>query len=87
MANVIIKVPQIQVIETTDHKNNPVAYLEVLGQKILFARQGILNSLGADDWEEVFQAHLAGLLADLLLQRAGGALEGWTKTSPTGREV
>lgn len=87
MPRITIDVPQLRVVRSMDIKGNPVAYLELMGQPVLYADEDTLDHLDTDGWEDVFQTHVAGLFADLLLQRAGDALKGWTKTSPTGREV
>lgn len=77
--------PQMRVVESHDTKGNPVAYLEILGAKVLYANEETLRSIGEDGWEEVFRYRLGRALADILL--GYGGLDGWSKDSPTGREV
>jgi hypothetical protein len=75
----------LQVGPTSDEKGNPVVALEILGSPVLYADPRDLPHRDYESWEEMVSMLLSRFFADLLLKT--GSMEGWSKQSPTGREV
>ena len=87
-----VEIPQLRVVESCDTKGNPLWYLELFGAPALFAqprtfplKDGEVDGMTSEDWEDTFKNQLAGLLGTMLISMFGPG--GWTRESPTGREV
>jgi hypothetical protein len=86
--NISLDIPAgVSVVSSTDHKGNPVTYVEILGAQVLYASGHNPEGLDNETWENIFTTRLGYLLADLLLKGANGNLSAWTEESPTGRGV
>jgi hypothetical protein len=82
-----LDVPNVRVVSSTDHKGNPVTYLDILGAQVLYASGHEPEGLDNETWEDIFTNRLGHLLGDLLLNNSNGNLSAWTPESPTGRGV
>lgn len=88
---VTIDIPTVRVIESNDVKGNPVWYLEIFGAPALFAlptgpyNDPKVGGLDSKVWGDIFKDQVADMLGMMLITTYSP--EGWTKESPTGREV
>lgn len=86
--NISLDIPGgVSVVSSTDHKGNPVTYVEILGAQVLYAMGHSPEGLDNETWEEIFTTRLGYIFADLLLKNSNGNLSVWTEESPTGRGV
>jgi len=84
----------VRVVATSDHKGNPLTVLLIGDTEVLYAEGHEPGGLAPAHWEDVFQAMLARIFADLLLGGPDAANDGtlrdepvWHRESPTGRET
>lgn len=80
-----MKIPNVRVVESSDHKGNPVWYLSVIGIPVLYSTPRHARLL-AEDWEDIFRHRLGDILGKLLLEDGNFGSE-WFLESPTGRDV
>lgn len=87
-----VEIPGLRVVETCDTKGNPVWYLDLFGAPALYAeprtfplKDSEVGGMTSGDWQDMFQNQMARMLGMMLVATFGP--EGWTKESPTGREV
>jgi hypothetical protein len=75
----------IRVVNTTDHKGNPLSVLMVDDMEILFAEGEEPDGVTCDVWEDLFRHHLNKLLGKVLLESLRDEDKGiWSAESPTG---
>jgi len=82
----VLDIPDsIRVVNTTDHKGNPLTVLMVDGMEVLYAQGAVPDGAHPDVWQDIFRHHLNKLLGQALLASLREEDRNvWSAESPTG---